>query len=218
MVRLMMLIFLAMSTVVAFAQSGHILVLGDSLTAGYGIGKEAAFPALIQQKLQQQDLAYEVTNAGLSGDTSAGGLRRIEWVLRKPVDILILELGANDGLRGVQPDETYKNLQAIIDKTKAKFPDVQILVAGMQMPPNLGSQYTDAFRELFPRLAEANEAALIPFLLKDVAGRPKLNLEDGIHPTAEGHQIVAETVWTYLEPLLETSALKGNDGRASKKE
>lgn len=197
----LLLLLLSLS---AWGQTEHILVLGDSLTAGYGIGKERAFPALLQTRIDEAGLDYQVINAGLSGDTSAGGLRRINWVLRQPIDVLILELGANDGLRGVHPDETYKNLQAIIDKTKAKFPDVKILVAGMQMPPNLGSQYTDAFRELFPRLAKANDAALIPFLLKDVAGRMHLNLEDGIHPTAEGHAILAETVWQYLEPLLES--------------
>jgi acyl-CoA thioesterase-1 len=205
MFRLSSLLTALLFCAAGFGQSKQILVLGDSLTAGYGIGKERAFPALLQERLQSEGLDYQVINAGLSGDTSAGGLRRVNWVLRQPVDVLILGLGANDGLRGVHPDVTYENLQQIIDKTKAKFPGVKVLIAGMQMPPNLGSQYTDAFRELFPRLAEANQAALIPFLLKDVAGRPKLNLEDGIHPTVEGHRIMAETVWTHLEPLLESA-------------
>jgi len=179
-----------------------ILFLGDSLTAGYGIDENQAYPSLIRERIAGENLDWNVVNAGLSGETSSGGLRRINWLLRSPVDILVLALGANDGLRGVDLTLTRQNLQAIIDRVREKNPDVQIILAGMQVPPNLGQDYTEAFRNLFPQLAEQNDAVLIPFLLEDVAGIPELNLPDGIHPTPEGHQIMAETVWTYLQPVL----------------
>jgi len=197
-------IFMLSGSLVVQAQSEAktILFLGDSLTAGYGIDENQAYPSLIRERIAGENLDWNVVNAGLSGETSSGGLRRINWLLRSPVDILVLALGANDGLRGVDLTLTRQNLQAIIDRVREKNPDVQIILAGMQVPPNLGQDYTEAFRNLFPQLAEQNDAVLIPFLLEDVAGIPELNLPDGIHPTPEGHQIMAETVWTYLQPVL----------------
>jgi acyl-CoA thioesterase-1 len=172
-----------------------IIFLGTSLTAGYGIGDDLAYPALIQAKLDSAGLRYRVVNRGVSGQTSAGGLAQVDWVLRQPVAVLVLELGANDGLRGQSVDSMAANLQEIIDRTRAAHPDVKIIVAGMEAPPNLGPMYTARFREVFPRLARANAAALIPFLLEGVAADPALNQPDGIHPTAEGHEVLAETVW-----------------------
>ncbi len=178
-----------------------ILFFGDSLTAGYGLSSEEAFPALVEKKLNQQGKLCKVIQAGVSGETSAGGLSRIDWVLRQPSDIFILELGANDGLRGLPLDQTKKNLQAIIDEVKAKFPNTKIVIAGMMVPPNMGPEYTERFRKMFPELAKKNKATLIPFLLQDVAGLEKLNQSDGIHPTSEGHKIVANTVTRILMPL-----------------
>lgn len=186
----------------AWQEARTILFLGNSLTAGYGLPPEEAFPSLIGRRLQERDLPFEVINGGVPGETSAGGRRRIDWMLRRRIDILVLELGANDMLRGLPLDMTRDNLQAIIDKTRAAYPDVKIVVAGMLAPPNLGPEYTRQFRDIFPALAEANDAVLIPFLLQDVAARPELNLPDGIHPNAAGQQIVADGVWEALEPLL----------------
>ncbi|MBL0745425.1 arylesterase [Chryseolinea lacunae] len=179
-----------------------ILFYGDSLTAGNGLSVEEAFPAIIQKKLTEKGKSVKVINAGLSGETSAGGISRLDWVLRQPVDVFVLELGANDGLRGLPLDQTQKNLQAIIDKVKTKNPAVKIVVAGMMVPPNMGPDYTTKFQKIFPALAKKNNAALIPFLLQDVAGNEKLNNPDGIHPNVEGHKIVANTVLKVLEPLL----------------
>jgi acyl-CoA thioesterase I len=179
-----------------------ILFYGDSLTAGYGLSPEEAFPALVEKKLNKTDRVARVVNAGLSGETSAGGLTRLDWVIRQHVDIFVLELGANDGLRGLPLEQTEKNLQQIINKVKAKFPDVKIVIAGMMVPPNMGPEYTTKFRKIFPELAKKNNATLIPFLLQDVAGNEKLNLGDGIHPNPEGHKIVAENVSKIIEPLL----------------
>jgi acyl-CoA thioesterase I len=178
-----------------------ILFFGDSLTAGYGLTEEEAFPALVEKALNQKGKKVRVINAGLSGETSAGGLTRIEWVLRQPIDIFILELGANDGLRGVPLDETRKNLQAIIDKVKSKNKNVKIVMAGMMVPPNMGKEYSSGFQKIFPELAKKNNAALIPFILDGVAGIEKLNQPDGIHPTVEGHKIVADNVTRVVERL-----------------
>ena len=183
--------------------TGVILFFGNSLTAGYQLEPSQAFPALIQKKIDALAWNFRVVNAGLSGDTTADGLRRIDWVLRNRVDVLFLELGANDALRGIPLDLTARNLQAIIDKVQKKYPGVRIAIAGMQVPPNLGKEYTERFRSIFPELAKSNEADLIPFLLEGVAGEIDLNLADGIHPTPEGHQILAETVWKVLKPILE---------------
>jgi acyl-CoA thioesterase I len=180
-----------------------ILFYGDSLTAGYGLSStDEAFPALIEKKLKQQGKPSKVINAGLSGETSAGGLSRLEWVLRQPIDVFVLELGANDGLRGLPLEQTQKNLQSIIDKVRAKYPKAKIVVAGMMVPPNLGPDYTSKFKKIFPELAKKNNATLIPFLLQDVGGDDKLNQTDGIHPNAEGHKVVAKNVYKIILPLL----------------
>ena len=179
-----------------------VLFYGDSLTAGYGLSTEEAFPALVEKKLNEKGKPTKVVNAGLSGETSAGGLTRLDWILKQPVDIFVLELGANDGLRGLPLEQTQKNLQAIIDKVKAKYPKAKIVIAGMLVPPNMGPDYTTNFRKIFPDLAKKNKATLIPFLLQDVAGNEKLNIADGIHPNVEGHKIVADNVLKVIEPLL----------------
>lgn len=181
-----------------------ILFFGNSLTAGMGLDPNEAFPAVIQQRLDSLDYSYTVVNAGLSGETTAAGKNRINWVLNQKVDVFVLELGANDGLRGIPLEETRSNLQAIIDKVRSKNQETKIVLAGMQIPPNMGQDYTSEFRKIFPALAAKNNAALIPFLLEDVAGIPTLNQADGIHPTVEGQKIVAyNNVWPVLEPLLE---------------
>jgi acyl-CoA thioesterase I len=179
-----------------------VLILGDSLAAGYGLEPDEAFPALLQRKLDAAELNFQIVNAGQSGDTSAGGLRRINWLLRQPVDVLLLELGGNDGLRGISPAATRTNLQQIIERTRERNPSVKLVIAGMRMPDNMGEQFTREFEQVFTGLARENDAALIPFLLAGVGGDPKLNLPDLIHPNAEGHQIVARTVWRVLEPVL----------------
>jgi acyl-CoA thioesterase-1 len=190
----------------AAAESGAkqktILFFGNSLTAGYGLEPAQAFPALIQEKLDSAKLNYKVINAGLSGETSAGGKSRISWVLRQPIDVFVLELGANDGLRGIPLASTRQNLQAILDTVRQKSPGAQLVIAGMQLPPNLGAAYTGEFREIFGELARKNNATLIPFLLEGVGGVPGLNQPDGIHPTAEGHRIVSQNVWQVLAPVL----------------
>ncbi len=183
--------------------TGVILFFGNSLTAGYQLEPSQAFPALIQKKIDALAWNFRVVNAGLSGDTTSDGLRRIDWVLRNKVDVLFLELGANDALRGIPLDLTARNLQAIIDKVQEKYPEVRIAIAGMQVPPILGKEYTERFSSIFPELAKSNEANLIPFLLEGVAGKMDLNLADGIHPTPEGHQILAENVWKVMKPVLE---------------
>ncbi len=180
-----------------------ILFFGDSLTAGYGLELEEAFPALIQNRLDSLGLTYTVVNSGLSGETTAGGRNRLNWVLNQKVDLFVLELGANDGLRGIPLEKTRKNLQAMIDLVRKKNGDTKIVLAGMQIPPNMGQEYTMEFRRIFPELAKENEIALIPFLLEGVAGIPELNLEDGIHPTAKGHQIVRDNVWAVLNTLVQ---------------
>ena len=184
------------------AFSGTILFLGDSLTAGLGVEQAEAFPALIQEKIRANNLPFEVINAGISGDTTAGGLARLDWVLQKKIDVLVLALGANDGLRGLALAQMKANLQAIIERVRAKNPAVKIVIAGMRMPPNLGGDYSDGFREVYPALARENNAALVPFLLEGVGGHDDLNQADQIHPTAAGHKVVAENVWRVLEPLL----------------
>ncbi|MGL1887528.1 MAG: arylesterase [Reichenbachiella sp.] len=179
-----------------------ILFFGNSITAGYQLDMSEAFPALLQERLDSLKLDYTTVNAGLSGETTASGNSRVEWVLKNPVDIFVLELGANDGLRGISTVETEKNLQLIIDKVKGLYPECQIVLAGMMIPPNMGQDYTTKFQEIYPRLAATNGIPLIPFLLANVAGIPELNLDDGIHPTAEGHKILAENVWSVLSLLL----------------
>jgi len=184
------------------SQTKTILFFGNSLTAGYGLDVSEAFPALIQAKIDSMKLPYKVINAGLSGETSAGGKNRIGWLLRQPVDIFILELGANDGLRGIAVKETIKNLQDIIDSVKTKNPATKMIMTGMQVPPNMGSAYANEFRSIFGSLASKNQMALVPFILEGVGGVPDLNQGDGIHPTAVGHRIVAENVWAVLKGML----------------
>ncbi|MBI2813911.1 MAG: arylesterase [Opitutae bacterium] len=184
------------------AEPKTLIFFGDSLTAGLGVDPDEAFPALIQQKLDARGRAWRVVNAGLSGETTAGGLRRLDWILRQRVDILVLALGGNDGLRGIDPASSRSNLDAMIKRVRARYPAAKVVLAGMQMPANLGADYTRQFAAMYPDLARENQTALIPFLLEGVGGVPGLNQADGIHPTAAGHKIVAETVWRVLEPLL----------------
>jgi len=179
-----------------------ILVLGDSLAAGYGVDPDQAWPALLQKKIDAAGLKIEVLNAGVSGDTTADGLQRLDWLLRRKADVLLLELGGNDGLRGLPVAATTTNLQAILDRVRQKYPAIKLVIAGMKMPPNMGPEYVDAFNKIYPELATKNHAALIPFLLEGVAGKPDLNLPDGIHPTPEGHRIVAQNVWAVLRRTL----------------
>lgn len=196
------ILFLFATALYSQENSKRILFFGDSITAGYGIDKDEAFPALIQQKIDSLDWNFKAVNAGLSGETSAGGLRRIDWILRQPVSVFVLELGGNDGLRGIDLDVTKENLQKIIDKVNDTYPDAEIILAGMQVPPNLGPDYTEEFKEMYPELAEENNVELIPFLLEGVGGDPEFNQSDDIHPNAKGHKIVAETVWDTLKPIL----------------
>ena len=181
--------------------SKTILFYGDSITAGYGVGTEFAFPELIQAKLKNNGYEVEIVNAGLSGETSAGGVTRIDWILNREFDVFVLELGANDGLRGLPVAETEKNLQLIIDKVLEKYPHTTIVLMGMMVPPNMGKDYALSFEKLFPNLAKSNNALLIPFLLKDVAGVEELNQPDGIHPNIKGHEIVAKNLYPYFANL-----------------
>jgi acyl-CoA thioesterase-1 len=180
-----------------------ILFFGNSITAGYGVEPDEAFPALIGQKLDSAGLAYSIVNAGLSGETTAGGRSRVGWVLRQPVAVFVLELGGNDGLRGLPLADTRRNLQAIIDTVRRRSPEAQIVLAGMQIPPNLGPDYATQFKKLYAELAEKNQVKLIPFLLEGVGGVRKLNQRDGIHPTPAGHRLVARNVWAVLQPMLQ---------------
>jgi acyl-CoA thioesterase-1 len=181
-----------------------IVFFGDSLTAGYGLDDtNDAFPGLIQEMIDSLNLSYTVVNSGVSGETTAGGRGRINWVLNQEPSIFVLELGANDGLRGVPLSATKENLQFIIDAVREKYPKTEIVLAGMQIPPNMGQTYTQEFQSIFPDLAKKNSLPLIPFLLENVGGIAELNQDDGIHPTEEGHKIVAKNVWSVLQPLLQ---------------
>ena len=179
-----------------------ILVLGDSLTDGYGLSRSQAFPALLEQKIRAAGMRYEVINAGVSGDTTAGGLRRLPRYLDRKIDVIVIELGINDAFRGVALADMRSNLQAIIDRTRAKNPNVEIVIAGMQLPLYGADDYVRAFGQMYVDLAEKNNAALIPYLLIGVGGDPSLNLSDRIHPNAAGQRVLAETVWNVLEPVL----------------
>jgi len=181
----------------------NILFFGNSLTAGYGLDDpQEAFPALIQAKIDSLNLPYHCINAGLSGETSAGGKERIDWLLQQPVDIFVLELGANDGLRGVSTASTYENLSDIVEKVRKANPACKLVLAGMKVPPSMGQEYFNEFEALFPRLAKQYDMVLVPFLLDNVAGIGNLNQADAVHPTAEGQKILAHNVWAVLEPLL----------------
>lgn len=181
----------------------RILFFGNSLTAGHGLeNPDDAFPGLIQKRIDSLNLPYQVVNAGLSGETTAGGNERIDWLLKQQIDIFVLELGANDGLRGLPVDQTHSNLQSIIDKVRSAWPDCKIVLTGMLVPPSMGQNYSENFKQVFPELAKENDLSLVPFLLENVAGEAELNQSDGIHPTVEGQRIVAENVWKILYPLL----------------
>lgn len=199
-----MLLLLSMPALVLVAQANQeirtLAFLGDSLTAGYGVGAQESFPSLIEARLKSKGMKWRVINAGISGDTTAGGLRRMDWLFRQHVDVLFICLGANDGLRGLPLATTEQNLRAIIDKAQAK--GATVVLAGMQIPENYGPEYRKGFQAIFPRLAREKKVAFMPFLLKDVAMRPELNQDDGIHPNSNGHQRVADNVWKTMEPLL----------------
>lgn len=193
-------------------EEGVALFFGNSLTAGQGVKREEAFPSLIQEKCDSMGWRIDVINAGVSGETSAGGESRVNWVLeQQDPDLFFLELGANDGLRGIDPQETRENLQSIIDKVREKQPGIRIVLAGMKVPPNMGASYSEEFSSIFPELVERNETGSVPFLLKGVAGEDSLNQDDGIHPTAEGHRIIAKTVWKQIREDLKAIAPKGTD-------
>ena len=179
-----------------------ITVLGDSLTAGYGVDRAEAYPALLQKQITAAGWNFTVVNAGQNGDTTAAGLQRLDWLLQRRIHVLILALGGNDGLRGIDPAVTKTNLQTIITRAKQKYPDIQIVLAGMKMSPNMGLGYLNRFGAIYPELATQNKLALVPFLLEGVGGRPELNQDDLIHPTVEGQEILAKNVWRVLQPLL----------------
>jgi len=180
----------------------RVVVLGDSLAAGYGVAAGESWPDRVQARIRDAGLPFTVVNAGLSGDTTAGGLRRIDWILKQPVDVLVLELGGNDGLRGMAPTATRTNLVGIVQKTRAKWPSASIVLAGMQMPASMGREFSEKFGQVFPEVAKAERLHLIPHLLEGVGGVPEFNLPDLIHPTAAGHDLVASNAWTIIEPLL----------------
>ncbi len=180
-----------------------ILCLGTSLTAGYGLDDpDLAWPALVQTKVDAAGLGYRVVNAGVSGETSAGARRRLDWLLRQRPAVLVLETGANDALRGQDPAATRENVEAILERVEHLSPPPRVLLLGMKAPPNLGRTYTERFEAVYPELARAHHAALVPFVLQGIAGIPRLNQPDGIHPTAEGHAIMADTIWSALRPLI----------------
>lgn len=193
------------------APTRSLVVLGDSLSAGYGVDPAESWPSVVQGLIRSEGLPWTVVNAGVSGDTSAGGLRRLDWLLRRPVDALVVELGANDGLRGLSVEATRTNLQAVIDRTRARWPAARIVLAGMRLPENLGPDYTGRFVAMYPALASTNGVELIPFLLEGVAGIAELNQADQIHPNAEGHRRVATNVWNRLAPILR----EGSPGQAT---
>jgi acyl-CoA thioesterase I len=198
------LISFALAAVSASAAPRTVVFFGDSLTAGYGLDDPAqdAFPALIQKKIEAAGLDWRVVNAGLSGETTAAGLRRVDWILRQPVDVFVLALGGNDGLRGISPTVSTANLQGIIDRVRAKYPEAKIVLAGMMMPPSMGEDYSRAFAGMYPALGKKNDLIVVPFLLEGVGGVADLNQHDRIHPTEKGHALIAATLWKYLRPLL----------------
>jgi acyl-CoA thioesterase-1 len=180
----------------------RVVILGDSLTAGYGVEPSQGYPALLQKKIDQEGLAFEVVNAGISGDTTAGGLRRIDWTLGKGAALLVVALGGNDGLRGVAPAQTAQNLSAILRKAKQRLPDVSLILTTMKMPSSMGADFARAFEAVFPQVAAENQAILGPFLLEGVAGNPDLNQADLIHPNAKGQEQIADNLWPFLREVL----------------
>jgi acyl-CoA thioesterase-1 len=200
----LVLVLIALAPSASATDSKNIVLLGDSIGAGYGLDGEPAFATLLQQRLDAENPGWKMVNASVSGDTTAGGLRRIGWVLKRPAAVLIIELGGNDGLRGVRPEETRRNLEGIIDQARKRQPGLRILLAGMQMPGNMGRDYTEAFREIFPAVAKAKDVELIPFLLEGVGAQAEFNQADMIHPNAAGHRRVADNVWPALKRVLGT--------------
>ena len=198
----MVILALWLVTSLGAAETKTIVFFGDSITAGYGVDPDEAYPAVIQRKIKEADRPWRVVNAGLSGETTAGGLRRLDWILRQRVDILVIELGGNDGLRGIPPATTRSNLEQMIGRIQQQHPDVKVVLTGMQISTNMGPDFARDFAAIYPEVARATGVVLVPFLLDRVGGVPTLNQADGIHPTAEGHQIVADTVWRTLLPLL----------------
>jgi len=186
----------------------NMVFFGDSITAGYGLDPDEAYPSLVQKKIDAAGLPWRVVNAGLSGDTTAGGLRRLDWILRQKVSLIVIELGANDGLRGIAPDVTQANLKKIIERIRSRVPEAIIVLAGMQVPTNLGPEHSKNFAAIYPAVAKESGITLIPFLLEGVGGHPELNQADGIHPTTKGHAILAENVWVVVEPLLEPATVR----------
>lgn len=209
-----MTVLLAIGAADADAKRKTIVILGDSIAAGHGVDPSEAFPSLLQRRIDEQQLPFEVVNAGVSGDTTAGGVRRMSWLSRRPIEVLVIELGGNDGLRGISPDETRTNLEKIVSVAREKQPAVRIVLAGMQMPQNMGADYNRKFRELFAAVAKEKRTEFIPFLLEGVGGKPELNQPDRIHPNPEGHKIVASNVWSVLEPLLSGSKPSGRPNNA----
>lgn len=203
------------SASMASSQRPTVLFLGTSLTAGYGIDPEQSYPAIIQQKIDSAGLDYRVINAGLSGETSAGALRRADWLFRQPVSVLVLETGANDGLRGLPPDSLRANIQGVLDRAKRLRPPPRLVLLGMRVPTNYGSTYSQQFESLYPQLAKSNGAVLVPFLLEGVGGVRALNQPDGVHPTGQGQRKMAETVWRVLEPVLRQARSSEGVRRAS---
>ncbi len=201
---LVAILFVFLPPTAGAAGERTIIFFGDSLTAGYGLTNPAAdsYPALIQERIRAAGLAWRVVNAGLSGETTAGGLRRLDWTLRTPPDLFVLALGANDGLRGISPALMRANLEEMIDRVRRRRPDARVVLAGMQMPPELGPEHAAAFARVFPEVAKKTGATLIPFLLEGVGGVAELNQGDRIHPNPAGHAVMAETVWRILRPLL----------------
>jgi acyl-CoA thioesterase-1 len=188
------------------ADAPVVLFLGTSLTAGLGVDPAQAYPARIGERIRAAGLPHRVVNAGVSGETAAAARRRLDWLLKQRVDVLVIETGANDGLRGQDPDATRADIQALVDRAREQRPAPRIVLVGMQAPPNLGRPYAERFRAIYPQLARANEVALVPFLLDGVAGAARLNQADGVHPTAEGQERLAENVWKVLRPLLASAA------------
>lgn len=197
-------LLLAIGNSLASTTNSVVVFLGDSLAAGYGVDPSESFPALVQKKADALGWSVNVVNAGVSGDTTAGGVRRLDWLLKRPMDILVVELGGNDGLRGIPFGSTRSNLVTIIHKTRVRYPQVRVVLAGMQMPPSMGQEYAAQFRDLFPSVAKEEKTALIPFLLEGVGGIESLNQADQIHPNVPGHKKIAETVWSVLEPILKS--------------
>ena len=198
--------FLLWSGILLRANSGEsetvILFLGDSLTAGYGVMKEDSYPSCIEREIKNSGIQARVINAGISGNTTAGGLRRVDWYFKQRIDVLVIALGANDGLRGINPDSSKKNIQSIIEKSRSYNSNLKILLTGMKVPPSMGSDFSDKFSKIFPELARENKCTFMPFLLHNVGGHKEMNLADGIHPNPLGHQTICKNLWNQLKPLL----------------